>query len=91
MMSQALDSFCWLLGKESTNAAYLLMDLLAIDAILLVRGVVNWKSVTLLELTLEHLLVLDIEDVDGSSSITTYKSSDRQHDNPEDSDSDDEN
>lgn len=90
-MSQALDSFCWLLGKESTNATYLLMSLLAIDAILFVRGVVNCERVTLLELTLEHLLVLDMEEVDGSSSITTYKSSDHQHDNPENSDSEDEN
>jgi hypothetical protein len=67
------------------------MNLLEMDAILLVRGVVNCKRVTLLELTVEHLLVVEMEVVDGSSSITTYKSSDSQHDNPEYSGSKDEN
>ena len=72
------------------------MNLLEMDAILLVRGVVNCKRVTLLELMVEHLLVvemevMEIEVVDGSSSITTYKSSDSQHDSPEYSDSEDEN
>ena len=45
------------------------------DAILLVRGVLNWESVTLLVLiVLEHLLALDLEEmVDGSSPTITYK------------------
>jgi len=44
------------------------MHQLAMDVILLVRGVLNWESVTLLVLiVLEHLLALDLEEtVDGS-------------------------